>query len=252
MNSDLLAGLVITKVHSASTMYNLAGTKLKRANRPQWAVVIKYEGETIYTCGEKQVLSDRNHIALLPKGCSYDWECTKAGHYSIIEFECDKTADAPLSFSVTHTEKLLRLFKELEYKRALRKPLFEIESIRDTYAILLLLAQSNSEKYIPGSRRLKLQPVIEYISQNYNKNINNDTLAALAGMSTVYFRKQFTEVMGVSPIVYTRNLRIEKAKEMLKSDHGTLTDIAQSLGYTSLYDLSRDFKKHTGITPSKY
>jgi len=58
--------------------------------------------------------------------------------------------------------------------------------------------------------------------------------------------------MGVSPITYAKQLRIEKAKEMLKSDYGTLSDIAQSLGYSSLYDFSRDFKKHTGVAPSKY
>ena len=71
-------------------------------------------------------------------------------------------------------------------------------------------------------------------------------------MSTVYYRKLFTEVMGVPPITYARQLRIEKAKEMLKSDYITLTDIATSLGYSSLYDFSRDFKKHTGVAPSKY
>ena len=42
---------------------------------------------------------------------------------------------------------------------------------------------------------------------------------------------------------------IKKAKEMLKSDYGTLSDIALSIGYSSLYDFSRDFKKHTGTSP---
>jgi len=46
--------------------------------------------------------------------------------------------------------------------------------------------------------------------------------------------------------------RTEKAKEMLGSDYGTLSDIAQSLGYPNLYDFSRDFKKHAGVAPSKY
>ena len=44
-------------------------------------------------------------------------------------------------------------------------------------------------------------------------------------MSTVYFRKQFTDLFGISPIAYIKNLRIEKAKEMLKSDYATLTDL---------------------------
>ena len=71
-------------------------------------------------------------------------------------------------------------------------------------------------------------------------------------MSSVYFRKMFTQIMGGSPIAYVKQFRIEKAKEMLKSDYGTLTDIASMLGYASLYDFSRDFKKQTGVPPSKY
>ena len=128
--------------------------------------------------------------------------------------------------------------------------MFEVESIRDTYSILLTITTQDFNKYVPNSKRKKLQPAIEYISQNYSKNITNDILASISGMSTIYFRKLFTETMGVSPIAYVNQLRIEKAKEMLKSDYGTLTDIASSLGYANLYDFSRSFKKHTGFSQS--
>ena len=130
--------------------------------------------------------------------------------------------------------------------------LHKVESIRDTYSILLSIAETNIEEYIPKHKRTRLQPVIDYISLHYIENIKNDTLASIAGMSTVYFRKQFTDIFGISPIAYIKKLRMEKAKEMLKSDYGTLTDLARMLGYSSLYDFSRDFKKHTGIPPSMY
>ncbi|MBO7293516.1 MAG: helix-turn-helix transcriptional regulator [Clostridia bacterium] len=109
-----------------------------------------------------------------------------------------------------------------------------------------------SRSHQRGGTGRRLRPAIEYISQNSGSPIRNDGLAALSGISTVYFRKLFAEVMGVSPITYTKQLRIEKAKEMLKSDYGRLIDIAQSLGYPGLYDFSRDFKKHEGVAPSKY
>lgn len=252
MNSCDLSDLVITKVYSASTLYTPENTKLKRNDRQQWAVVIKYEGETVYTSNGKQFLSDLNHMVLLPKGCSYDWQCTISGHFSIIEFECEQVFSEPLSFLVKNSEKILKMFKDLEYKRNLKKPMVEIESIRDTYSILLSLEQTESEPYFPGEKQQKIAPAIEYISQNYHKSITNDALAALTGLSTVYFRKLFTGAMGVSPITYVHQFRIEKAKEMLKSDYGTLSDIAQSLGYPSLYDFSRAFKKYTGVAPSKY
>ena len=252
MNTDILSNLVITKVYSASTLYTPASTKTRRTNREQWAVVIKYEGETVYISNGKRFVSDLNHMLILPKGCSYEWECTKSGHFGIIEFESEPTYPEPFLFPVKHGEKILRQFKETEYKRNLRGPMVEIESIKNTYSIILGLIHAGFEKYVPNSKQQKIQPAIEYISQNYSQSITNDALAAVAGMSTVYFRKLFTSVMGVSPITYARQLRIEKAKEMLGSDYGTLSDIAQSLGYASLYDFSRDFKKHVGIAPSQY
>ena len=252
MSIDVLSNLVITKVHSVSTLYTPQNTKLKRNDRRRWAVVIKCEGQTVYTSNGTRFLSDINHIVVLPKGCSYEWECTKSGHFCIIEFESEPSYSEPIAFSVKNGEKILKMFKNLEYKRNLKKPMIEVESVRDTYSILLTSTQSVSERYIPTEKQQKIAPALEYISQHYNQSITNDFLAAIAGMSTVYFRKLFTEIMGVSPITYVHNLRIEKAKEMLGSDYGTISDVAQSLGYLNVYDFSRDFKKHTGVAPSKY
>ena len=58
MNLSILSDLIITKVYSATTMYTVKNTKTKRNNRPCWAIVIKYEGETIYTVKNKNYLSD--------------------------------------------------------------------------------------------------------------------------------------------------------------------------------------------------
>ena len=252
MKTKVLSNLIITRVYSVSTLYTPEGTKMKRNDRQQWAVVIKYEGETVYSSNGKRFLSDIGHIVILPKGCSYDWQCTRSGHFSIIEFESEQTVEEPFSFSVKNGEKILKMFKDLEYKRNLKKPMVELESIRDTYSILLALTQTASERYIPTEKQKKIAPAVDYISQHYRESITNDALAAVTGLSTVYFRKLFSGIMGVSPMSYVQRFRIEKAKEMLKSDYGTISDIAQSLGYPSLYDFSRAFKKHTGVAPSRY
>ncbi|MBR2860226.1 MAG: helix-turn-helix transcriptional regulator [Clostridia bacterium] len=252
MKTDILSNLVITKVLAASTLYTPEKVKIKRTHRKRWAVVIKYEGETFYISNGKRFLSDANHVVILPNGCLYDWECTQPGHFAIIEFESEQTFHEPIPIPIKYSEKVLKQFKEIEYKRNLKNPMFEMESIRDVYSIILSITSQSIDKYTPNSKMQKIQPAIEYVSQNFDKRITNDILANVAGLSTIYFRKLFTEVMGISPIAYTKQMRIEKAKEMLKSDYGTLSDIAQSLGYANLYDFSRDFKTHTGKAPSKY
>ena len=250
--SDILSDLIITKVYLVTSMYTPQNKTVKMKNRKRWGLVLKYEGETVYESNGKTFISDIDHPIILPKDCIYDWKCTEAGHCFIIDFECDASYSEPISFPIKNGEKILKLFKELEYKRNLQAPMCEIESIKDTYAIILNLARSLSEKYTPINKRRRIEKAIEYIYQNYDQNITNDMLAEICGVSTVYFRKLFCEVMGVSPITYAKQIRIEKAKEMLKTDYGNLSDIAQSLGYSNLYDFSRDFKKHTGVAPSKF
>jgi len=250
MQADWISNMVITRVHSASTMYTPVNAKIRRRDRECWAIVLKYEGATVYRSGGREYFSDANHVVVLPRGCCYDWNCTAAGHFSIVEFQGLGSGEAPVVFRLNSGEKLLRMMRELEHKRNLKLPLAEPESIRDVYSMLLLLAKA--EGYQPGEKMRKIQPAISYISQNYQEALTNDLLAGCTGLSTVYFRKLFTELMGVPPMTYVQQFRVEKAKEMLKSDYGTLSDMALSLGYPSLYDFSRAFKKHTGVAPSQY
>ncbi len=252
MAIDILSDLVITKVYSVSTLYTPEKTKLRKNDRQQWAVVIKYEGETLYSSCEKRFVSDSNHVIILPKGCSYEWICSQSGHFSIIEFQCATTFNAPISIRINHSDKILQMMKELEFKRNLSQPNIEMESIRDLYSIILAILQHTKQSYAPLEKKKKIEQALEYVSQNYNKSITNEELATICNMSTVYFRKLFTSIMGVPPILYVHRLRIEKAKEMLATDYSSLSAVAQSLGYPSIYDFSRDFKKHTGMAPSKY
>ncbi|MBQ8357666.1 MAG: helix-turn-helix transcriptional regulator [Clostridia bacterium] len=252
LSLQVLSDLVITGIRSIHTMYNEQGCERKRADRPRWALLMKYEGETRYICNGKSYISDKNHIFILPKGSSYEWMCTKSGHYTAIEFECDRSHSEILPFYVPNAEKMLKMFKELEYKQTLKTPLYTMECLKGTYDMLLTLINGQAAKYTPSNKSEKIKPAIDYIAQRYHTNIKNDELAALTNCSTVYFRKLFAEIMGVSPIAYIHSLRIKKAKEMLQSDYGSITDIALSLGYPNIYDFSRDFKKHTGVSPSHY
>ena len=51
---------------------------------------------------------------------------------------------------------------------------------------------------------------------------------------------------------YFGNLKIQKAKEMIREGSHNFTEIAALLGYNSIHYFSRHFKKVTGMTPSEY
>ena len=238
MNSEILSKLVITNIASVSTLYTNENVSKHRDNRSRWAIIVKYEGETVYLSKGKKHISNVNNISILPKGCSYSWECVKAGHYSVIEFDCQFTSDEIMTFPVSNGEKIAMAIKRLELEKAKKNEFIRLECIKETYAILLGLLKAEPHKYSPSKKQQKIAPALDFIAKNYGQHLKNDDLAQLCNMSTVYFRKLFKEVMGKSPIEYIQTLKIEKAKEILKSDYGSISDIAYELGYQNIYDLS--------------
>lgn len=233
------------------TIFTEENTKAKRVNRPCWAIILKYEGETVYTINGKTIVSNANNPVILPKGSSYEWKCVKAGYYSVIEFKCNLTYEEIFSFNIKNSDKIVRMFKSMEYDLTSKSPMYKMKSIKGTYSIILKLTE-NVSHYVNNEKKQKIQPAIDFIAQNYNKEIKNDILATQCNMSTVYFRKLFFDVVGEAPISYMNSLRMGKAKEMLKSDYGSITDIALSLGYNNIYEFSKAFKKYTGVPPTKY
>ena len=89
--------------------------------------------------------------------------------------------------------------------------------------------------------------------KNYSDvSISNDSLAALCGVSTVYFRKLFTAAYGIPPMRYLKNVRINKAKELLIGDADSISAISENTGFGSVYAFSKAFKAETGVSPSGY
>lgn len=252
MYDELLSNLHISDIVSANTIYSDKKASGKRINRHVWAIIIKYEGETEYLCNNRRFISNAQNMVLLPKGCSYEWKCLQAGPCCVVEFDSNQTLNEILSLSPLHMDKILNLMKKIEFERTRKEKTYKLECMKDMYMILLQLLNTTPKSYLPTDQKEKIQNVLDYIAQNYTQNMKNDDLARLTPYSTVYFRKLFTLVTGMSPITYLHNLRITKAKEMLCSDYSSISEIAYSLGYADIYDFSRTFKKYAGVSPTHF
>ena len=250
---DILSELTVTRVRAVLNVYTAPGRAMERKNRPAWAILYKYEGETEYECKGRTLISNAEHAVILPAGSSYNWQCREGGHYYTIEFDAAATCEEIFSFPIAgEGEKLLKMLRDAEQRLNLRLPGHRLEEMRAVYSMLLLLIGTQKKSYADAGHRQKIAPALDYISKNYDRAVKNDELAALLGISTVYFRKLFLRVTGTSPLAYVHNLRIAKAKRMLESDYDNLAEIAASLGYADIYTFSKAFKKHTGLSPTQY
>jgi AraC family transcriptional regulator len=77
-------------------------------------------------------------------------------------------------------------------------------------------------------------------------------LAEKLKMDYHYLSGLFSAVEGITIEKYVILQRIEKAKELLKYDELSLSEIADKLGYSSVQHLSQQFKKITGLTTTHF
>ncbi|MBO5200549.1 MAG: helix-turn-helix transcriptional regulator [Clostridia bacterium] len=98
----------------------------------------------------------------------------------------------------------------------------------------------------------KFKEITEYINGHFCEDISSAGLSRKFGYDEAYFCRRFKKVTGLSPMVYIRILRLEKARGLLKSGSLTLTEVADLCSFSDMAYFSRSFKKHYGITPGVY
>ena len=84
------------------------------------------------------------------------------------------------------------------------------------------------------------------------ETVSLDDISFKLGFSKSYIKSQFKKKMGISVIQYYINLKIDKAKKLLSQQKYTVSEIADILGFSSVYYFSRQFKSQTDMSPTEY
>jgi len=92
----------------------------------------------------------------------------------------------------------------------------------------------------------------EFIRQNMTEDIHVADCARSAHMSSFYFCKSFKRATGLSFTEYLSRLRTERAKARLLEPHVRVSEVAFEVGFQSLSQFNRVFKRVTGQCPSGY
>ena len=93
---------------------------------------------------------------------------------------------------------------------------------------------------------------VRYINEHYGDDITLSELACLSGVSPQYFDRVFRERLNMRPMEYIARVKISKAKSMLLDCDMSVTQLSESLGYTSPTYFGIVFKKYEGISPSEF
>lgn len=182
-------------------------------------------------------------------------------------------------------QEMYKRLPELEYKRivAIADTLSAIvnyivdravnnENEAMTYKFLLQNSNIQNEASLPEAQALKapelawgdmpverelpksspVYPAVAYVHSHRQEMVTMNDMARLCHLSPSYFSRLFRREMGENFINYVNRIKVQWAKERLRSSNDSVVQIAQELGYMDSSYFISVFKKFEGTTPLAY
>jgi YesN/AraC family two-component response regulator len=109
----------------------------------------------------------------------------------------------------------------------------------------ILVEEDNTESPLIARAR-------DFIDRNQAEDLSLESVAKAVNTSTFYFCKMFKRATGLTFTEYLSRIRVEKAKSLLLNPHIRISEVAFEVGFQSLSQFNRVFKKITGQSPSQY
>ena len=118
------------------------------------------------------------------------------------------------------------------------------EHLASCSSALILQGQQQDSPAITRAR--------SFIADHSDEEMSLVAVAKIVNMSATYFSEKFKEVAGINFVEYVARTRIEKARNLLLNPNRRVSEVAFEVGFQSLSQFNRTFKKVVGETPRDY
>ncbi len=165
--------------------------------------------------------------------------------------EFNKVARTLLSFGAQVDLKRLeeayfntRVLAPKQYEALIRLLTIFAEHLGECAEALALQSQPEEPEAIARARII--------IAEHAQDQMSLAAVAQAVNMSANYFSEKFKETTGINFVTYVARTRIEKARNLLHNPNLRISEIAFEVGFQSLSQFNRAFKRVTGKAPSEY
>lgn len=285
----LKKSISINKIYSIHYFEYMSNFSFEGETHDFWEFVCVDKGEVNVTAGSETTILKRGDIAFHQPNEFHSVQATGAiaPNLVVISFRCEDEAMAFFrgkTLKIDETERNILANIIIEARRCFdcrlddpylqnmprKEPdMFGAEQLICIYLEHLLIhltrRYSNpvaipkqiAKADIPKSTKSKsdaeiFSRVADYLAARISDAVSIEQICRdnLVGRSQL--QKIFKERCGMGIIEYFSLLKINAAKEMIRTGHLNFTQISERLGYSSIHYFSRQFKKSTGMTPSEY
>ncbi|CAM3670033.1 GlxA family transcriptional regulator [Bordetella sputigena] len=99
---------------------------------------------------------------------------------------------------------------------------------------------------------LRVRQAAHFIEQRIDDPPSLDAIARYVGVGRRQLERAFQQALGVSPMVFQRNLRLQYSRWLLENSRLPVTQVALDCGFADGAHFSREFRGRFGMTPREY
>ena len=97
-----------------------------------------------------------------------------------------------------------------------------------------------------------IREVKQFIREHYRQNVSLEMLGTEFGFNAAYLSTLFKKEAGCTFSEYLVQVRMEKAKELLRETDNKISAVCEEVGYSDLKNFTKNFKAYTGLRPNEY
>lgn len=160
-------------------------------------------------------------------------------------------------FTALNPEEINRIcgiVQKMRLELADRRPGYKSECVSLLLALAVLLARQpgGEQKNTHSATDNKLEKTLDYMDRHWHEKMEMEHLAKLANCSLRNFERVFRKITGCSPASYIIDLKLRRAKNLLKNSKLSISEIAAETGFGTGAYLARQFKKNFSMTAKEY
>lgn len=249
---------------------------------PEYELVGIKRGKGIRFVGDHIERFEENDLVFLGSYLPHEWRCTEdyydtsgefLGEALVIQFLHDSFGsdffnlpeNTRLNYFLSKSSQGFCIYGSTRDKIIARmEAMHSMDSTNRLYALFSIFKLLTACKdYRPlsspaflepyrANKNEPLQKVIEYIHQNFQKEIRISTLLSISNMSNTTFFTSFKKMYRMTFKQYLLAIRIGYACRLLTTNNFNISQIAYECGFENLSNFNRQFKAIKGCTPGEY
>lgn len=235
--------------------------------RTDYLVHIVVSGRGTFTANGKTYSLKANDVFLICPGETTYYEADAEEPWSYIWFGFNGLkAETALRYAGLSLEKPIAVIPDITpYKNAVSGILdacqltFSNEFRREAYLYSLVAQlgedlhdENDTSKEFTYPYDTYVNHTLDYIENNYFRNIKISDIADYIGINRSYLTSCFKKSMNMSPHRYLLEYRMKKAENLLLSSNKSINQISFEVGYEDSLAFSKVFKNFTGMSPKSY